>query len=195
MLESAFNESLDLISKCITTLQHCATFDAVSQGYLNILLRIYRTLLTPEPSVAAKRARLYRDPFTSPFGDPVSETYPANEVMLDHILELLKAPYGGESTIIDQDFFSAGGAANFSEHYRFLYTPPANARFNNTLNGIQLQQSVHYPHYANQHPVPVSPTTSREVRMGNTPLDHQASPPKYPLRSREEYEAFFRRAT
>jgi hypothetical protein len=115
--------------------------------------------------------------------------------MLDHILELLKAPYGGESTIIDQDFFSAGGAANFSEHYRFLYTPPANARFNNTLNGIQLQQSVHYPHYANQHPVPVSPTMSREVRIGNTPLDHQVSPPKYPLRSREEYEAFFRRAT
>ncbi|CCX11118.1 Similar to hypothetical protein [Tuber melanosporum Mel28]; acc. no. XP_002838133 [Pyronema omphalodes CBS 100304] len=193
-LESKFNDSQVHISACIDTLHQSAGSDPVSQRYLEIILPIYRTLTIPDTSLATKRARLYRDPLSGAFGDPGSETYPTNDAVLDTILEYLKAPYGGERTIMDQDFFSAGGAGNFPEHYRFLNPPPSNTRFNTPR-----QPNGHSQIYAISNGNATPSNGTHDIRMGNNPMDHhQPSPPKNrygAFKSMEELEAFYRRVT
>ncbi|KAI5843260.1 hypothetical protein BZA05DRAFT_343908 [Tricharina praecox] len=222
MLESVFNESLDLISKCIATMQHCASFDAVADGYLAVLRPMFNTLRTPEPTRAAKRARMFRDPSTGQNDPAVSGAYPSNEALLDHILELMRAPYGGESTILDQDFFAVPGrTANVAEYYRFMHQSQQQPQqqqqqqhhqhhhqhqHHQQQHHHQQQQHQQYPqqqqqqhlqnqqHYAQLH-VPPSPNRARmDAPMRGT--EESTSPRQqgkgHPW-TKEEYEAFFRR--
>jgi len=208
MLESAFNESLDLISKCIATTQHCASFDAVADGYLTVLRPMFNTLRTPEPTRAAKRARMFRDPSTGQCNDPaVTGSYPSNEALLDHILELMKAPYGGEATILDQDFFAVPGrTANVSEYYRFMYQPqqqqqhghgPQSAHSPQQQQQQQQQQHLQQQQYYAQLHVPPSPNRVRTdgvIRVtGDTTFPRQQGKGQPHPWTKEEYEAFFRR--
>ncbi|KAA8893373.1 hypothetical protein FN846DRAFT_538349 [Sphaerosporella brunnea] len=210
MLESAFNESLDLISKCTSTLQHCSTLDAVAEGYLAVLRPIYLTLCTPE-TTATKRARMFRDPFTAgQIGEPdLSETYPSNEAMLGHIIELMKTPYCDVEATTPHGFFSEAG--NPSEHYRFMYQQQQQQQQHpqhqqpqqqhqqpqqQQRQGLHAYQGNHHNHY-----VPASPTRARQdVIMGGTE-EHPTGSPRQRHRgrgrqwTREEYEAFFGRVT
>jgi hypothetical protein len=122
--------------------------------------------------------------------------------MLDHILELIRAPYGGEANLMDHEFFSVlGKSANVSEHYRFMYPHQQQHQ--------QPQQAMHayaHPHQGNHYQqscysdsrVPAFPTrTQQDVTMGGTSEHPDRSPrqTKGNTWTKEEYEAFFRRAT
>jgi hypothetical protein len=192
MLESAYHESLDLISQCMNTLQYCSSFDPVAEGYLAILQPIHLTLSTPE-TTASKRARMFRDPDTC-------ETYSSNEVMLDHILELISAPYGGEANLMDHEFFSVpGNSANVSEHYRFMYPQQQQQQPQQAMHAYaHPRQGNHYQQsYYSDSRIPASPTRSRQdVTMGGT-SEHSNGSPRQSRENtwtKEEYEAFFRRA-
>lgn len=199
MFESVYIESLDLVSKCLKALQHCAAFDSIAEGYLKLLRPLYMAHSSPEPSPSAKRARICKNGSGS-----TSERFKSNQAMLEHILDLVKGLYGGEASILTQDFFAVN-RGNLSENYRFMYAPPTGGPGYQDLSPAgsrrQSQSSQFKPHQNhaylshNPNPLPASPASSSDVSMGNTPENHSPSPQKYPHRSREEYEAFFRRVT
>jgi hypothetical protein len=141
-----------LITSSLGALQRCASFDVVADRYSKILAPILRALSTPTRRTGST---------------------PSNEALLDHILMLVKTPFGGHSSVIDQDFFlTIGGGV--PEHHRFL--APKSSLWGNEQH-LQQQQPL-----------------KGGVGMEKAPHQQQRQK-KYPLRSKEEYEAFFKRVT
>lgn len=210
MFESAFVESLELMAKCIATVQHCASFDAVANGFLAVLRPMFNTLRTPEPTGAAKRARMFRDPFAAHDDPAVAGAYPSNEALLGHILHLLKTPYGGEATTLDQDFFVVPDrVATFPEHYRFMDEPQQHGHGSQPVQHHQHQQQNRHAQHPHPHPhhqqlhqqqqqqqyaqADVLPSPNRALRgTGESASPRQPGKGGHPW-TKEEYEAFFRR--
>jgi len=160
-LESAFTENMALISSSLGALQRCASFDVVADRYSKILAPVLRVL-----SIPTRRA----------------SSTPSNEVLLDHILMLVKTPFGGHSSVIDQDFFLAIGGG-LPEHHRFL--APKSSLWGD-------EQHLQHPRHQQ--------LLRGDVEMEDAaPLTQhqqgQRREKKYPFRSKEEYEAFFKRVT
>lgn len=192
MVESAFNQSMSLIMKCMQTLKHCAQFDVVSESYLNLLSPIYRVLMVPEPVMPNGGGWQFLPGLME---QNVQELVPAKEVIMEHILDLLRAPYGGESAILEQDPLKAVNHSDVPEEYRFIYDTPEYSRF---LIQQELLQRPLPP-----RPEDIQPASQNEsdesdfIRLNGAPPWENRDPSKparYPFGSKEEYEEFFRRS-
>lgn len=215
MFESVFLANLEAIEKCMEALELCAKFDPVAEGYRKNLWPIHQNLAGPNAhagptSTKGKRGR-------------VNVSFPSNEVMLEHILDLFRRMYGGEETILDQNFLTSH-RESLPENYRFMYHPPsgkstpASTQEPSPYNGqiYQLQHQRQHEYWPSESPkdasYPGSPYSTATTNSSgylstgsSNDLDElpsaavrtppYASEPQYPHRSKEEYEAFFKRAT
>lgn len=204
MLESAFNEGVNLIYVCINTLEHCAAFDSVAERYARILRPILTALRVPELTPAAKRARLYRDPYNDT--PVVAEIFPSTEAMIEHILSLVNMPYGGS----DSNHTLVMRGNNLMEYYRYM-TAPLGGEPNSPppylhtssppsllSNSHTQQQHRRAPYPAlqaqNIRSAPGLASGSGDTMPGDTSGgNNEQRQLKYPFKSREEYDAFFRR--
>ncbi|KAI5781276.1 hypothetical protein EDC01DRAFT_620010 [Geopyxis carbonaria] len=166
MLESAFTDNMSLISRCLPVLSHCASFDAVAARYLSILTPIHAALSAPQTN-----RRTHQQP--------------SNEDLLDHILELMRTPFGGERGVLgpECDLFSVRGT--LPEGWRFLVQPQP--VFPGHGSSASSQSSGHSS--GNRAKIDVEDNFSVAGGGGG------GGGRKYPHRTREEYEAFFRRTT
>lgn len=165
-LESAFTENMSLISRCLLVLSHCATFDAVAARYLQILNPIHAALAAPPTTRRAAPQQL------------------SNEDLLEHILELMRTPFGGERDVLDAecDLFTMRGA--LPEGWRFLVQPqPAFPGY----AGTRANSVAHAGHASgNRAKMDMGEEGAGAIGGGGR---------KHPERTREEYEMLFRRAT
>lgn len=153
-IETEFKQSISHTEHCIEALQYCSVFDPVAQSYLQVLQPLHDTLSTPEPSVRTRRLRNH-----------AAMSFPSTEELVEHVVELIRTPFGGESVVVDNEYFA--GNVDWPEGYRFLYRLSA-------------------PGEAGKLRIPTTGVVGVAREVGER---------KYPHRSKEEWEAFFRRTT
>jgi len=180
-----------LLTQCAEALKYCASYDNVAQRYLDILNSIRRSIgpATPPssspPSSAgkkppSKRLRTYPDQEFGRFQYPRSTD---TDSVTQFIINLLRNPFGGEMRVLDGENTSS---KVFPENWRFLCPEPPRkiegfrAPFL-TPEGGTFQTSRPGSAWV------ASPSS------GSDSLESSRRR-KIPFRTKEEFEAFFRRA-
>ena len=180
----------ELLTQCAEVLTYCASYDNVAQRYLDILNSIRRSIepaTSPSSSSPSsgkkpppKRLRAYPDQEIGRFQYPrFTDTDPVTQF----IVNLLRNPFGGEMRVLDGD---NRPLKVFPENWRFLCPePPRNIEgFRTpflTPEGGTFQTSRPGPAWV------ASPSSGSDSSESSRRR-------KIPFRTKEEFEAFFRRA-
>lgn len=155
----------NLVCKCIGALEVSAHSDLVARRFLDILNSI-RSFFTGQ-----------RELDTDGGGEPKpdSETRAgAPSKLTRYILEIFRHPFGGESNVIGHDDYVL--SRFFPDHWRFLVPEPARGR-------------------ALKEPVREGPPGWSAGRICSRADKQERGNRSSPFRTKEEYEAFFRRVS
>ncbi|PWW77848.1 hypothetical protein C7212DRAFT_350812 [Tuber magnatum] len=177
----------ELLSNCVEALKFCAPYDNVAQRYLDILNSILRSIesaTSPSSSSSSssggrptqKRLRISPDQEFGRFQYPrFTDTDPVTQF----IINLLRNPFGGEMHVLDGE---NPPLEVLPENWRFMCPePPHNiggfrTRFSASEEGAFLPS----------RPGSASSSTGSDSLGGSRRR-------KIPFRTKEEFEAFFRR--
>lgn len=159
----------NLICKCLGALEVSAVYDLVAQRFLDILKSIRSSFDIPTSENRQQKFNTKED-VSSTYERPYPTRSEIPSKLTLYILEIFRHPFGGESEVIGHDDYVL--SRFFPDHWRFLVPEPS--------PGIGMKDL--------RSPGPGSgrPTDRRNKQdsRGNR------SPP---FRTKEEYEAFFRR--
>lgn len=167
-MESTDIGDQNLICKCLGALEVSAVYDIVAQRFLDILNSIRSSFALP----SANRQQKFntKEDVSSTYEKPYPTRADTPSKLTLYILDIFRHPFGGESEVIGHDDYVL--SRFFPDHWRFLVPEPS--------PGIGLKDPG--------SPGPGSrPPTDRRNKQDSR---ENRSPP---FRTKEEYEAFFRR--
>ncbi|RPA96244.1 hypothetical protein L873DRAFT_1811641 [Choiromyces venosus 120613-1] len=180
------------LTKCIEALEFCAPYDNVAQRYLDILNSICRSIKSVTPPSSSSSSSSGKKPppkrlRTSPDQEYDRFQYSRftnTDPVTQFIINLLRNPFGGEMRVLDGD---NSPLKIFPENWRFLCpAPPRNIEgFKTPL--LTPEEGTFQPSRPGSAPV-ASPSTDSDSLESSRRR-------KIPFRTKEEFEAFFRRVT
>lgn len=167
------SQDQDLICKCLGALEVSAVYDLVAQRFLDILNSIRRSFGSSsnrQQKVGSKRALEHVSPT-----DEISciSHFVTSSQLTRNILDIFRQPFGGESKVIGQNDYTL--SRFFPENWRFLVPEPSPA------TGFRVSS----------HDRSSDSSSGHSADGGDRRDSRKRGPP--PFRTREEYEAFFRR--
>lgn len=168
---SADVEDQRLICKCLGALEVCAVYDLVAQRFLDILNSIQRSFAISAGANRQQTVEMVPGPVRiSPADENSCPTRPATlSPLTRNILYIFRQPFGGDSKVFGQDDYTL--SKSFPGGWRFLAPEPSAVTV--------LRNSGHNE--------PPDPSSGHSTGRGDS---RSGSPP---FRTKEEYEAFFRR--
>lgn len=180
----------ELLTQCTEALKFCASYDNVAQRYLDILNSVRRSIESAAPPSFSppsstgkkpppKRLRTYPD---QEFGRFQYPRFTDTDPVIQFIINLLRNPFGGEMRVLDGENTPL---KVFPENWRFLCPePPRN------IGGFRTPFLT--PEESTFQTSRPGPACVASPSAGSDGLESSRKR-KVPFRTKEEFEAFFRR--
>lgn len=163
----------NLVCKCLGALEVSAAYDIVAQRFLDILSSILRSFTIPTNTQQNAGSKRVLDNASPADESSCLPRFAASSQLTRNILDIFRQPFGGESKVIGQDDYTL--SRFFPQNWRFLVPEPSPETGFRSLG----------------YDKPLSSSITRSADGGDKRDSRKRGTP--PFRTKEEYEAFFRR--